>query len=85
MLLHAMMHWPGGTHLNLWPFSLDYAVFFHNNIPSKLTKLTLTELFTHQKVSSALQQMCIWGCPMSVLDPTLLQDGKNLPKWHPCK
>eukprot|EP00957_Ditylum_brightwellii_P127137 9693130-Ditylum_brightwellii.AAC.1 len=26
----------------------------------------------------------VWGCPTYVLDPAL-QDGKKLPKWHPCK
>ena len=83
MLLHAMIHWPEETELNLWPFAVDYAVYLWNLMPREKSGLSPTELFYATKSNhEELQNAKVWGCPVYVLDPTL-QDGKKLPRWQP--
>jgi hypothetical protein len=35
MMLHAILHWPEQTTLDLWPFAMDRAVYCWNHLPSK--------------------------------------------------
>ena len=83
LLLHALIHWPEQTTLDLWPFAVDYAVFLWNRMPREKSKMSPLEIFystksTHEDIRSAR----VWGCPAYVLEPTL-QDGKKLPRWRP--
>jgi transposase InsO family protein len=34
MMLHAILHWPEQTTLDLWPFAMDHAVYCWNHLPS---------------------------------------------------
>ena len=83
MLLHAMLHWPEQTTLDLWPFAVDYAVFLWNRMPRERSKVSPLEIFYSTKSDHEdIRNARVWGCPTYVLDPTL-QDGKKLPRWRP--
>ena len=83
MLLHAMIHWPNETSVDLWPFAVDYAVYLWNRLPKKDSGLAPIEVFSEVTMdTSVLQRMRVFGCPCYVLD-TKIQDGKKLPKWKP--
>lgn len=83
ILLHAMLHWPEETALNLWPFAVDYAVYLWNRMPREKSGLSPMEIFYSVKSDhEELRSAKVWGCPVYVLEPTL-QDGKKLPRWQP--
>jgi hypothetical protein len=83
ILLHAMIHWPDETTLDLWPFAIDYAVYLWNRLPRSPSGLSPEELYYRTTSSHEdLRNAKVWGCPTYVLDPTL-QDGKKLPRWEP--
>ncbi len=83
MLLHAMIHWPAETKIELWPFAVDYAVYLWNRLPKKDTGLAPIELFSGVTMNvDILQKMRVFGCPCYVLDAKV-QDGKKLPRWQP--
>ena len=83
MLLHAQLHWPDETHIDLWPFALDYASWLYNHTPNRATHLAPLEIFTSTKSDHEhLRRAKVFGCPAYVLDPKL-QDGSKLPKWSP--
>lgn len=84
MLIHAMIHWPLETSLDLWPFAVEYAVYLYNHMPRRDSLKAPVELFfdTSFDVSSVLSNAKCWGCPAYVLEPTL-QDGRKLPRWSP--
>ena len=83
ILLHAMIHWPQETQLDLWPFAVSYSVYLWNILPRSPSKLSPTEIFYGVKSDhSDLKNAKVWGCPSYVLDPRL-QDGKKIPKWDP--
>jgi hypothetical protein len=46
MILHFILHWPQEARLELWPFSVDYAVWIWNHFPDSTTKLSPIEVFT---------------------------------------
>jgi hypothetical protein len=82
MMMHQMIHWLACFDEALWSFAMEHAVELWNNMPPNCDGLTPLELFTRTKsfLHDVLQQACVWGCPVYVLDPKL-QDGKKLPKW----
>ena len=83
MFLHAMIHWPKQTSLELWPFALDYAVFLWNKLPKHPKGNSLYELYYSVKSNyEDIRMAKVWGCPTYVLNPKL-QDGKKLPCWEP--
>ena len=83
MMLHAMLHWPEETTLDLWPFAVDYSVYIWNRMPRQDSGLSPLEVFYSTKSTHEELRNCkVWGCPVYVLDPTL-QDGKKLPRWQP--
>lgn len=84
MLIHAMIHWPHETSLDLWPFAVEYAVFLYNHMPRRDSLRSPVELFfdSSHDVASVLSAAKCWGCPAYVLEPTL-QDGRKLPRWSP--
>jgi hypothetical protein len=83
MLLHAMIHWPNETSVDLWPFAVDYAVYLWNRLPKQDSGLAPIELLSGVTMdTSVLGRMRTFGCPCYLLD-TKIQDGKKLPKWKP--
>jgi hypothetical protein len=65
MLLHACIHWPDNTNLELWPFALEYAIWIWNNMPNRDSLLAPMELFTSSKFPSYahLHRAHVFGCP----------------------
>ncbi len=83
MLLHAMIHWPDETSLDLWPFAMKYAAYLWNKTPNKFSGLSPEEIFYRTKAEkSDLKHMKVFGCPTFVLEPKL-QDKQKIPKWLP--
>ena len=82
LLLHAILHWPDETELDLWPFAMEHAVFVWNNLPNQEHGSAPIELWTGQLFENFdhLKHLHVFGCPAYVLEPTL-QDGKKLPRW----
>ena len=85
LLLHATIHWPEQSHLTLWPYAFEHAIFLWNNLLGCTSGIAPLELFTGVSLASFdhLQQSHVCGCPTYVLDPKL-QHGKKLPKWQAC-
>jgi hypothetical protein len=83
-MLHAILHWPEQTTLDLWPFAMDHAVYCWNHLPSKNGRISPLEAFTGTRFSNYehLKRLHVWGSPCYVLDPRL-QDEKKIPKWAP--
>ena len=83
MLIHAAMHWPKETNVNLWPFAVKYAAYIYNRLPKANGEASPLEIFSgsHQD-SKWVKRARVFGCPCYVLDPTV-QDGKKLPRWKP--
>jgi hypothetical protein len=53
MLLHAVIHWPEETTLDLWPMAMDYAVYLWNHcIPRKDSGIVPLELFCKCKIEN---------------------------------
>lgn len=83
MILHAAIHWPEETTLDLWPLAMDYAIYLWNRMPRKESGLAPLEIFCGCKLDkTVLRNAHVWGCPAYVLDPKI-QDGKKLPRWEP--
>jgi hypothetical protein len=83
-LLHFVLHWPqvARNRDDLWPFAVDYAVYMHNHLPTRDSRISPTELFTNTLFTNYnhLTRAHVFGCPVYVLDPRL-QDSKSIPKW----
>jgi hypothetical protein len=45
MMLHAAIHWPEATTMNLWPQAMDYAVYLWNRMPRKDSGMAPLEIF----------------------------------------
>jgi hypothetical protein len=82
MMLHAILHWPEQTTLDLWPFAMDQAVYCWNHLPSKNERISPLEAFTWSRFSNYehLKRLHVWGSPCYILD-LRLQDEKKIPKW----
>eukprot|EP00804_Cyclotella_cryptica_P011187 CCRYP_007719-RA/>CCRYP_007719-RA protein AED:0.37 eAED:0.29 QI:0/0/0/1/0.5/0.33/3/0/977 len=81
-MLHATLHWPDCSFIDLWPLTMNYAVWVYKKLPQQGAGLSPEELFSGIKCSqSNLPRAHVFGCPFYVLDPRL-QDGKKIPKWE---
>jgi hypothetical protein len=80
MILHFYLHWPQRFRLDIWPYSVYYAVWIWNYFSDTTTPI---EVFNKAAFldHKHLQRTRVFGCPVYVLAPTL-QDAKKLPKWH---
>ena len=86
-MLHATLHWPDHSFIDLWSLAMHYAVWVYNKLPQHGAGLSPDELFSGIKCSrSGLPRAHVFGCPVYVLDPRL-QDGKKIPTWesHACQ
>ena len=45
ILLHALIHWPTVTTMDLWPLAIDYAVYIWNRLPRTPSHLSPQEIF----------------------------------------
>eukprot|EP00804_Cyclotella_cryptica_P012739 CCRYP_019202-RA/>CCRYP_019202-RA protein AED:0.43 eAED:0.27 QI:0/0/0/1/0/0.5/2/0/558 len=80
-MLHATLHWPDRSFIDLWPLAMNYAVWVYNKLPQSGVGLSPEELFSGVKCPrSGLPSTHVFCCPVYVLDPRL-QDGKKIPKW----
>jgi hypothetical protein len=83
MLLHAAIHWPNEFSVELWPFTMDYAVYLWNHMLQQDSKIALIELWCGWTLNLDMLRLAqVFGCLVYVLDPKL-QDGKKLPHWKP--
>jgi hypothetical protein len=80
-MIHAQLHWPEHSFIDLWPMAMSYAIWVYNKIPHNGAGLSPEELFSGIKSTGSQLQRChVFSCPIYVLDPAL-QDGKKIPKW----
>ena len=83
MMIHAGIHWPDIADSTLWPMAVKHACFLFNHVPSHITGLSPSDLFTRTRwPQKKLLDLHVWGCPVYVLEKSL-QDGKKIPKWKP--
>jgi hypothetical protein len=84
MMLHAILHWPEQTTLDLWPFTMDHAAYCRKHLPNKAERIAPLEAFTGAQFSNYehLMRLHVWGSLCYVLDPHI-QDEKKIPKWEP--
>jgi transposase InsO family protein len=81
-MLHATLHWPDRSFIDLWPLAMSYAVWVYNKLPQHGVSLSPEELFSGVKTPrSGLPRAHVFRCPVYALDPRL-QDGKKIPKWE---
>jgi hypothetical protein len=71
MMLHAILHWPEQTTLDLWPFAMDHAVYCWNHLPSKNQRISPLEAFTGIRVSNYehLKRLHVWEARATFLIP----------------
>ena len=86
-MLQKTLIWPAHFDIQLCPFALDHAAYIWSHLPDA-RKFDLEdvvapiELYASSKLDlSRLRNEKVWGCPVYVLYPTTLQDGKKIPKW----
>ncbi|KAL7476930.1 hypothetical protein ACHAW6_002757 [Cyclotella cf. meneghiniana] len=80
-MLHATLHWPDHSFIDLWPLAMNYAVWVYNKLPQRGAGLSPEELFSCIKcLRYGLPCAHVFGCPVYVIDPRL-QDGKKFRKW----
>lgn len=82
LILHASVCWKNVIDSSLWPMAVDYATHLYNHIPNKQGIAPVDLFFFSQVPKHKLCDLCVWGCPVYLLDPTL-QQGKKLPRWEP--
>ena len=83
MMIHAGIHWPEVSDPTLWPMAVNQACFCFNRLPSPVTGLSPSDLFTKTRwPQKRLHDIHVWGCPLYVLNKSI-QDGKKIPKWRP--
>ena len=80
--IYATMNWKDGVPSDLWPMSVEYAVYIYNNLPNE-KGISTTDLFTgFTSPRHKLKDYHVWVAPVYVLDPKL-QAGQKLPRWQP--
>jgi hypothetical protein len=80
ILLHAMAKWPSIITEDMWPFTIQHMVCFHNATVRHGKTETPYQLFTGQDSPWSLPDFRVFGCPVYVLHKRL-QDGDNWNKW----
>jgi regulator of replication initiation timing len=83
IMIHAAMHWPEVSDVELWPMAVKHAVHVFNRVPSIETGICPLDKFTSQRFpQNKLHDLHVWGCPVYVLDKRV-PDGIKIPKWAP--
>ncbi|KAL7561485.1 hypothetical protein ACA910_010996 [Epithemia clementina (nom. ined.)] len=78
MKLHATIHWPELSHLNLCPFALNQAIYLWNNLPNRVTGVAPLEYFGGQHFPSFdhLRRTRVWGVPCTCWIPRCKMERK---------
>ena len=69
---------------DLWPMTMDYAVWVYNQNPDMQSGLSAIEIWSRSKfepVSETLRKFHVWGFPTYVLEPKMHKPGVKIPKW----
>ena len=82
MMLHVSLKWKNGIDSSLWPMEVNYATYIFNHLPNDKGNASINLFSSSQLPRHRLLDIHTWGCPVYVLDPTLV-NGKKLPKWQP--
>ena len=83
MMMHAAVHWPEVSDVELWPMAVMHGVHVFNRVPSIDTGICPLDKFTRQRYQQGkLHDLHVWGCPVYVLDKRT-HDGFKIPKWAP--
>jgi len=84
MLLHAMAHWPDVITAKFWTFAFKHTICLHNLKPiATHDNKCPYELFTDEEPPHHLTNICVFACPIYVLDKNLADDN-GIPKWKLC-
>ena len=83
--MHAALICPEDTlSTDIWPMSMDYAVWVYNRIPDTHYGLSAIEIWSRSRFEPVLETLrnCrVWGCPTYVLEPNPQKPGAKIPKW----
>ena len=83
MMIHGGIYWPDVADSTLWPMAVKHACFLYNHVPSHVTGLSPSDIFSRIRwPQKKFLDLHVWGCPVYVLEKSL-QDGKKIPKWRP--
>eukprot|EP00804_Cyclotella_cryptica_P015231 CCRYP_000757-RA/>CCRYP_000757-RA protein AED:0.48 eAED:0.43 QI:0/0/0/1/0/0/2/0/342 len=64
-MLHATLHWPDRSFIDLWPLVMNSSVWVHNKFAQHGAGLSPEELFSGMKcLCSGLPRAYIFGCPV---------------------
>ena len=85
MLLHAVLHWPDQTEVNLWPFAMEYAVYLVESSCPRNSPCThpLNYFPDPNSARMTISYGPMFGAVRFMSWILALQDGKKLPKWEP--
>jgi hypothetical protein len=81
MLLHISIHWPKAFSMELWPFTMYYAVFIYHHTPRTVDGVTPIEHRGNSYMNCKhLAQCKVSSYPVYIL-AAKLQDDKKISKW----
>ena len=87
MLMHSATRFPEDTlSTDLWPMSMDYAVWVYNQtsgLKSGLYAIEICSSSRFEPVSETLSNCHVCSCPTYVLELKLQKPGVKIPKWSP--
>ena len=85
MLIQAALRCPEDTpSTDLWPMTMDYAVWVYNRIPDMQYVLSAIEIWSRSifdPPSKTLYNCHVWGYPTYFLEPNFQNNGVKIPKW----
>ena len=84
ILIHAALRFPEDTlSTDIFPITMDYAVWVYNLIPDMQSVLSSIEIWSRSRfepVSETLSNCHVWGFPTYVLESKLQKPGVKIPK-----
>jgi len=81
MLFHVMVHWPDVITTEFWAFTFKHAICFHNlKLIASHNQKCPYELFTGEEPPHHPTDICVFGCPIYILENNLANDN-GIPKW----
>ena len=87
MLIHAALICHDDTvYTDIWPISMDYAVWVYSWIPyiqSGLSDILIWSRSRFEPVSENISNCHVWGYPAYVLEAKFQKPGVKIPKWSP--
>ena len=84
MLMYSALRCPeDALSTDIWPMTVDYAVWVYNCTPDMHSGLSAIEIWSRSRfepVSETLSNCHFWGCPTYVLEPKLQNPGVKILK-----